>query len=133
MYPPVLDPQLVWYRVNANIVKFLATLSAKQQMRIRGEDLLSDPDYHLQEIAGWLGLRTDPAAIEEMKHPEHSPFARVGPWNARAGGDGKFFRHPALRIGKAQEQSLEGPLPWRGDTLGFRKQVRELAQQFGYK
>src|SRR5262245_45328867 len=27
-YPPVLDPQLAWYRVNANIVKFLATLPA---------------------------------------------------------------------------------------------------------
>jgi Sulfotransferase family len=132
-HPPVLDPQLIWYRVNANILTFLATLPPEQHRRIRGEDLLSDPDYHLLEITRWLGLRMDPVAIEEMKHPERSPFARVGPWNARAGGDGKFFRNPALRIGQLKELSLEGALPWRGDDVGFRQQVRELAQQFGYK
>ena len=51
-------------------------------MRVRGEDLLGEPDTYLRKIAEWLGLRTDEEAIEAMKHPEQSPYACIGPENA---------------------------------------------------
>jgi hypothetical protein len=126
------DPQTLWYRCNLNILTFLATVSAEQQRRVCGEDLLADPDRHLREIAEWLGVRSDAVAIDEMKHPERSPFACFGPRNARKGADEKFFRQPTLRPGKVLIQSLEGPLPWRNDGVGFAPKVRELAQRFGY-
>jgi hypothetical protein len=126
------DPQMLWYRCHTNILTFLATVPLEQQRRVRGEDLLADPDRHLREIAEWLGLRSDPVAIDAMKHPERSPFACFGPRNARKGGDEKFLRQPALRPHKAMVQSLEGPLPWRKDGAGFAPKVRELAQRFGY-
>jgi hypothetical protein len=94
---PNQDPQLSWYRVNKNIMAFLGNLPEERHRRIRGEDLLADPDKHLCEIARWLNLRSDLRAIEEMKHPERSPFACMGPPNALGGGDGKFFSSPALR------------------------------------
>jgi hypothetical protein len=127
---PFRDPQVRWHKAHSNIRAFLATIPSEQQMRVRGEDLLADPDHHLREIAEWIGLRSDPEAIEEMKHPERSPFASFGPRNAPMGGDPNFFQQPTLRASKVNVQSLEGPLPWRKD--GFSKEVRELACQFGY-
>ena len=100
------DPLLVWYRMNRNIMQFTAKLPTGQVMRVKGEEILSEPDRYLPQIAEWLGVRTDRAAIEGMKHPENSPYACVGPAPARGGNDVKFMRSPALREGRVREPSL---------------------------
>jgi len=126
------DPQMLWYRCNANIVAFLQTLPPEQHMRVRAEHLLADPDLQLHAIARWLNLRSDPPAIEAMKHPECSPFACFGPANARMGGDENFFADPILRPHAPVVHSLEAPLPWRTDGAPFLPQIQALAQQLGY-
>jgi sulfotransferase family protein len=132
--PPTLDYQKAWYSLNMNIVTFLDGVPEGHQMRIRGEDLLADPDTHVREIARWLGVRTDAEAIEAMKHPERSPYACPGPVNARFGNDPNFLQSPALRPSRGPvRQSLDGPLPWRGDGGGFSPEVKDLAREFGYK
>jgi Sulfotransferase family len=128
----IIDPQVLWYRVNANIETFLAGLPPERHLRIRGEDLLADPDPQLRRITSWLGLRCDSGVIEQMKHPECSPFACLGPPNATFGGDPNFFRDPALRLGRCRDERLEGPVPWRSDGRGLSEEVRHLARQFGY-
>ena len=128
-----LDPQRGWFALHTNITKFLETVPPEQHTRIRCEDILSVPDAVLRAIAGWLGLRTDNAAIEEMKHPERSPFARFGPPGARFGNDRFFLKNPALRPSRAKQQSLDGPLGWRTDGRGFSPQVKRLAREFGYE
>ncbi len=130
---PDLDPQRAWYVLNMNICEFLKSVSDDQKKRIRGEELLAGPDRVLREIAGWMGLRTDSEAIEEMKHPERSPYACYGPAGARFGNDRFFLKRPLLRPDGAKPQRLEGPVSWRGDGQGFLAEVRELAQQFGYE
>jgi hypothetical protein len=93
-----------------------------------------NPDLYLAEVVEWLGLRTDEQAIEEMKHPERSPFASVGPINAPFGNDGKFLHDPRLRpLRPGKEPSLEGPLAWREDGKGFSPEVMQLAAEFGYR
>jgi hypothetical protein len=131
--PPTIDPQKTWYTMHVNTLMFLETVPREQQMRVLGEDLLSDPDTHLREIAGWMGLRTDEAAIEQMLHPERSPFACFGPPNARFGGDPNFLGSPALKRSKGKRPELDGPLPWRPDGGELSAEVKELARQFGYK
>jgi hypothetical protein len=126
------DPQMLWYRCNANIVSFLDSIGPERKMRMRGEELLSDPDIHLREIAEWLHLRSDPEAIDAMKHPERSPYACFGPPNAPMGGDENFFKQPVLRPFRPVSQSLEEALPWRLDGKGFRPVIRDLARTFGY-
>jgi hypothetical protein len=128
-----LDPQRGWYVLHARIRKFLESVPSEQQLRIRGEDVVTDPDLHLRKIAGWLGLRTDAAAINEMKHPERSPYACFGPPGARFGNDRFFLENPALRPACAEPQSLEGPVGWLGDGRGFSSDVRRLAGEFGYE
>lgn len=125
-----MDPLLIWYRVHMNIIDFTAKLPPSQAMRIKGEDLLSEPDRYLPQIAEWLGVRTDRAAIEEMKHPERSPYAHVGPPTARGGNDGKFMRSPALREGRVREPSLRDAFA-RGEIAWLSEEGRAMCREVG--
>jgi len=127
-----LDPQRGWYFLHMNICQFLQSVPNRQKLRICGEHLLTDPDRSLLQIASWLGLRTDSAAIEKMKHPEESPYACIGPPNARFGNDASFLKSPAIRPDRVKPQSLDGPLGWCQDSREFSPAVRQLAKQFGY-
>jgi hypothetical protein len=132
--PPTVDFQKAWYNMHMNVLTFLDGLPGEQWMRIRGEDLLAEPDTYFQKIAEWLGLSTDEESIEAVKHPERSPFACFGPTGARFGNDPHFLRSPALRRSSpAKELTLEGPLSWRQDGGKFSPEVKELAREFGYK
>jgi hypothetical protein len=87
-----VDPQRGWYALHHNIGEFPQAVPAAQQLRVRGEDVLTDPDRELAAIAGWLGLQADAEALEAMKHPERSPYACFGPPGAPFGNDFFFFR-----------------------------------------
>ncbi len=129
---PGLDPQRAWYVLNINVCEFLKVVPDEQKMFIRGEDLLTDSDQTLRRIAGWLEIRTDGEALDEMKHPERSPYASLGPPSARCGSDfslGTSTSGTTLR----ETLSLEGALSWREDGHGFLPKVKELARQFGYE
>src|SRR5262249_36981735 len=129
-----LDPQYAWYSVNKTIADFLKEIPASQSLKIRGEDLLNNPDSILRGVAAWIGVRTDVNAINTMKHPERSPYAFLGPPGARYGNDISFLENPSLRQGKAAERlSLEGALAWRSDGEGFCEEVQSLAREFGYE
>jgi Sulfotransferase family len=130
--PPTPDPQKMWLALHTNILAFLDGVPEEQQYTLRGEDLMAKPEDHLRDIADWLGLRTDDDAVEEMLHPENSPFASFGPVNAMLGGDPKFMSDPVLKPGRVREHNLDDPLSWREDGRGFSAEVKELARKFGY-
>ncbi len=130
--PPTPDPQLLWYRINSRIVDALSAIPDDRKLQVRGEDLLLNLDQKLAEISEWMGLRTDNEAIEEMKHPERSPFASIGPVNAPMGNDHKFLEDPVLKPYRVKDVSLDGKLSWRDDIEGFSPEVRDLATRFGY-
>jgi len=102
-------------------------------LRVRGEDIVGGLKQGLREVLAWLGLRTDDEAIDEMKHPERSPYACYGPASARFGNDRAFLQDPVLRPARAEKHSLEGPLSWCDDGREFSAEVRELAQKFGFE
>ena len=130
--PPMPDPQVSWLRLQRNITELLEDLPAEQWRRIRGEDWLNEPRAILKGLCGWLGIDGGPTALRAMLHPEHSPFAALGPCGAHLGNDINFLRSPALRPARVGEGSLSGPLPWRPDGAGFQREVRDLAEAFGY-
>ena len=127
------DPQRAWYVLNANIDGFLKPISEPQKILLRVEDLMADPRQTVGRIASWLGLRTDDEAIEQMLHPERSPYACFGPRSARYGNEGAFLQNPALGDAPVELHSLEGPLSWTREGQGFLPRVKELARQFGYE
>jgi hypothetical protein len=128
-----LDPQKAWYVLNRNIDDFFKWLPDEQKLRIRGEDLLQAPDEPLRRIARWTGVRDDDDAIDEMKHPERSPYACFGPHGARYGNDHFFLKNPALRSARAKTCILDGPLSWREDGSDFLPQVKQFARDLGYE
>lgn len=122
------DGFFVWYYMQKNIVNFTNSLPVGQTMRLKGEDLLSQSDLYLPQIATWLGVSSEPEAIAAMKHPENSPYAYVGPSPCLGGNDPTFMRNPTLRNGKINEPSLT-------DFLAQEKwqwtpsQIEEFVQQ----
>lgn len=148
-----LDALFLWCDMHTNIINFTKTLPVGQTMRIKGEDLLSEPEVYLPQITQWMGLQTDGHALERMMHPENSPYACVGPENARGGNDPKFMRSPKMRRGRVKEPSLEKffednpALEWIGSEAlekmdaaaelfvsdNFRKDITKLAHVFGYQ
>lgn len=80
-------------------MNFMERLPLGQGMRIRGEDLLGSR-YLSAAARRVAGVRTDQEAIDEMKSPEESPYARTGPINAPFGNDPKFLANPKLRSSK---------------------------------
>lgn len=127
-----LDPQRGWYVLNMNICEFLKSVPEDRKKRIVGEELLARPESGLREIAAWMGLRTDSEALEEMKHPERSPYACYGPPGARYGNDHFFLKRPTFRPNEVKPQRLDGPVSWREFDQGFLPEVKQLAQEFGY-
>jgi hypothetical protein len=126
------DPQDGWFLLNDRLRRFLERLPGDRSLLIRGEDVLSSPDETLARIAGWLGLRTDSAAIDEMKHPERSPYARYGPDGARFGNDLAFLDKPCFYPQHLAPATLDGPVEWRADGRTLTAPVLDLAAQFGY-
>jgi hypothetical protein len=139
-----LEPIYTWDTIHRDIISLTSQLPDRQTLRIKGEDLLSEPDRVLHTIAEWLEVRTDPQAIEAMKHPEHSPYACMGPDLARGGNNLEFLQNPHLRSGKIQEPSLEEF--WEQQKQAFfaefgfdlvedqeaNEQVTEMAHIMGY-
>ncbi|MEM9455548.1 MAG: sulfotransferase [Myxococcota bacterium] len=129
----IIEPQFAWHDLNINILNFLDIIPADRKLRLRGEDVMSDPPSQLARICRWLGLRDDPEAVDEMMHPERSPFACFGPLTALFGNDPNFLRGPTFRPHKVKVPRLDEPVPWREDGKGLHPRVVELAQEFGYR
>jgi len=128
----LIEPQIAWHDMNMNILDFLDEVAPEQQIRLRGEDVMADPQRYLAEIARWAGWRDDDAAVDAMMHPERSPFACFGPVNALFGNDPNFLAGPTFRPHTPKLPSLSRPVPWRTDGKGLYPEVIALANEFGY-
>lgn len=121
-----------WYAIHRRILRFAANLPVNRYMRIRGEDVLNDPDLQLREIAGWLDVSTEDSAIEAMKHPEASPFASLQTADSGiVGGNDPAFLNAPTPPGVDIPSNLEPPPGWTAD-LSIWKMVTELANRLGY-
>lgn len=126
-----LSAENMWFDPHLLILEFLEKIPESRQLRFRGEEFLSEPDFYLPKVAQWLDINTEQDAIEAMKHPEESPFACIGPPGAWFGNDPSFLKDAALRPYTAKPQEMDSPLSWNSE-LGFSDIVVELAEFLGY-
>jgi len=132
--PPELLHQFclgAWYFHHRRILDLARGLPPEQMLRVRSEDVLSDPPGQLAAIARWLGVDDSPAAIDTMCHPERSVFAAPGPRGAEGGNDTKFLRHPELRPPR-WPSGVGVPREWVVDPW-FHVEVLRLAAFLGYR
>lgn len=128
--PKLMYHTIEWYEMHRNIMELTSQLPVGQTMRIKGEDVLSEPDLYLPQICEWMGIRTDREAIEAMKHPENSPYSCIGPMPARGGNDHKFMMSPKLRSGKVREPYLDDYLPSAIAELN-EEEIWEMSRRIG--
>lgn len=129
-----IDPQRAWYHLNSTICEFLKAVPDGQKLRVRGEDLFTSTDRTLSRIAEWLDIKTDSETIEEMKHPERSPYACFGPRSAPVGFDSDFLENPVLRPERAKPLSFSQEISWFSNARGggLSSEVKDMAREFGY-
>src|SRR5262249_23265279 len=120
----------LWCFVHQTILDFTRRLPENQCMRIRAEELLCDPQIHLQRITDWLGLQSACMVLESMLHPERWPFAKPGPAGISADGDPKFFRDPHLRRVDAVRR-IEFLKEW-GLNSALSANAVAVAERLGY-
>lgn len=120
----------LWYLSHMRIARALSELPAERWLRIRGEDLMRQPEVWLPVILEWLGLPTDNGTIARMLRTEEWCFAGTGASGRLFGGDHKFMIEPALR-------PIEDPGPvsfdpsWQLlDEMSVR--MSRLARYLGY-
>jgi hypothetical protein len=126
-----MTPDTIWLKPHLRILEALEGVSPEQKMFLRGELLLEQPRIYLEQIAEWLGISTAPEAIDAMLRPEESPFARVGPENARFGNDPSFMESPELRSFKEGPSDLDSPVSW-DNSIFFDDDLKHYAMYFGY-
>jgi hypothetical protein len=126
-----LSPEKVWLEPHLRVLEALETLPADQYVTLRGESFMSDPMCYLPQICEWLGISTAPGDVARMLKPELSPFARMGPANARLGNDPSFLRNPELRPYREKRSDLDSPMEW-DESVVFSDTVRHYAMYFGY-
>ncbi len=125
------DPESLWLEPHKRIMKFLANVPVERRLWLRGEEFMGNPDAHLPLICEWLEIDTDQDSLEAMKHPEDSPYACLGPTNARFGNDPSYLEAPELRKYTPKALSFEGPLA-ASDGVTLSEAVIECARGFGY-
>lgn len=129
----LVEPQYVWYDMNITILNFLENdVPPNQQFRVIGEGLMENPEEKLGEICRWLGIRDDAQAVEEMMHPENSPFSCFGPLSALLGNDPNFLKRSRFERHVPKVPPLDAPASWRDDGSTLFPEVIELAREFGY-
>jgi Sulfotransferase family len=126
----IAEAAAFWYLSHQRIIKALAPLPSHQWMRVRAEDLLTEPRVWIPRILAWLELESTPEIIDRMLLTENWRFAGTGSSEGLFGGDPKFLRSPALR-----------PIPAPGPVVfdpswGLRDEMRDrmtvLAHSLGY-
>src|SRR5213076_1421360 len=128
---PVFDPQFLWYRAHTAIAEVLDGLPRSRVMRVRTEDLLAEPENTLGSICRRLRLEVTPDVLHDMQRTEEDIFAPPGPFGASRGVDWDVVVDPSFPEPDAPATLTDG-LPWRGDGEGYRPEVIELAEKFGY-
>lgn len=119
-----------WLFHHERILRFTSSLAPGQAMRVRAEDVLNHPRREMAAICRWLGIDSSSQAVTAMCHPERSPFAGVGPQDARYGNDPKFLRAPRMRR-VVIPASLDVPADWVVDPWLLTASI-DLAYRLGY-
>jgi len=119
-----------WLFHHERILRFTSTLAPGQATQVRAEDILNHPRKEMAAICRWLGIDASREAVTAMCHPERSPFASIGPQDARFGNDPKFLRSPHIRR-VVIPSSLDIPADWVVDPWLLTATI-EVAHRLGY-
>jgi len=123
-----VDAEQVWLRSNANVLEFKAALPPGVCLSLQGEAFLAEFEAYAPQVCDWLGIRSDPEALEAMLHPETSPYACIGPETALYGNDPNFLKNAAFTPRPITIEPIDAGV----DGRPFNPRVRKIAREMGY-
>jgi amino acid adenylation domain-containing protein len=117
--------ELVWTLSHRNIVEFLDGVPQERRVRLRFEDLVTDPIGRMETLCTSLGLSFDPAVAQPYEALDAKMVDGVYPESAPMGDPG-FLAHGRIDPSTAVPPNGSGPSTPLGEP------TRELAAAFGY-
>jgi hypothetical protein len=116
--------ELVWTLSHRTILEFLAEVPRARWVRLRFEDLVTEPAAHMEALARGLGLSFDPAVLQPYEALDSKMVDGVYPESAPMGDPG-FLAHGRIDPTAAAPNDNES-----GTPLGLP--TRHLAAMLGY-
>jgi len=117
--------ELLWTLSHRNIVEFLAGVPRERWVRLRFEELVTDPDAQMEALCRSLGLSFDPAVLRPYEGVETKMVDGVYPESAPM-GDPNFLARGRIDPSTAQASARSG------DSVPLGAPTVELAATFGY-
>lgn len=123
------EEQVQWLNAQRLISAAMNHVTAERRTALRMENLLADPGAELSELCASLDLSNDEIAVAEMLHPEHSPFAGLGPAGANLGDDPAYLRDPTF----PPKNISAAPVPTQETSERMLPEVAQFAARYGYE
>jgi hypothetical protein len=117
--------ELLWTLSHRNILEFLADVPRERWVRLRFEELVTDPDAQMESLCRGLGLSFDPAVLRPYEGVETKMVDGVYPESAPM-GDPNF-----LARGRIDPSTAQAVSP--GDAAALGAPTLELAARLGYE
>jgi hypothetical protein len=117
--------ELVWTLSHRTVVEFLSGVPRDRWVRLKFEDLVTDPDGQMQALCAALGLSFDPAVLRPYEALEGKMVDGVYPESAPMGDPG-FLARGRIDPSTAAAATVSGTAVQLGEP------TRELAAQLGY-
>lgn len=87
--------EMIWLILNENIIKFLQSIPAERQFRLRFEDLVSQPELEMREFCRRVGLEFAQGMITPQEEREQRMTDGIHEVS-RMIGDPKFHQHKKI-------------------------------------
>jgi hypothetical protein len=117
--------ELIWTLSHRNIVEFLAAVPRERWVRIRFEELVTDPGGQMEALCRGLGISFDPAVLQPYEGVDTKMVDGVYPESAPMGDPGFIARG---RI----DPTTAAPPARTGARVPFGAPTVELAAALGY-
>jgi|GEM_PF-516325 len=116
---PHVVAEKVWVTSNSNVVEFLKEVAPERQLRVRYEELVSDPRRMMQDVCAFLEIPFDEAVLQPYDDKRERMITGLG--------DPNILQHDKVdaRLGEA----------WKKIKLRYwlGPMARQLAAELGYE
>ena len=123
--PKIRLAEYVWVVANTNVMEFLKSVPLNRQLRLKFEDLVTQPDKSMEAVSRFLGIEFESKMINPYDDREGKMTDGVSE-GARMVGDFKFSQYKNIDPGVADRWKLSHQEDFLSDS------TKRAARMLGY-
>jgi hypothetical protein len=131
-YGPRQLAEMIWLILNENILKFLQTIPAQRQFRLKFEDVVNRPESTMREFCGMAGVEFAPDMLNPQKDQKQRMTDGIHSVS-RMIGDPKFHQFKKIESSVADQWKTHYEIDFLSEDtlrvaalLGYRETVAEV-------